>query len=115
MTGLAIGDDSSFRSAKSLMPMAVDDIASAAPSTIDEARVCESANAKSANSSSDNTYWADPSPMTNRRIERNCGSENSSPIENIKNTMPYSAIERACSESGISLNACGPSNMPTMR
>ena len=115
MTGVATGEESSFRSANSLMPIAVEDIASAAPSTMDEASDCESASANSANNNSDSTYCAEPKPSTSRRIERNCGNENSSPIENIKNTMPYSAIARACSESGISLNACGPSSMPTTR
>ena len=115
MTGRATGADNSFRSANSLMPIAVDDIASAAPSTIADANVCENASAMVANSTSDNTYCVVPKPSTNFRIERNCGSENSSPIENIKNTMPNSAIALACAESGISLNACGPSNMPTIK
>ena len=115
ITGFATGADSSLRSASSLMPIAVDDIASAAPSTTAEAKLCASASAISANSSRESRYCAEPRPSTSRRIERNCGSENSSPIENIRKTMPYSAIARACAESGISLNACGPSSMPTVR
>ena len=48
--------------------MAVDDIASAAPITMADASVCESASAISANSSSDSKYCVAPKPSTSRRI-----------------------------------------------
>jgi hypothetical protein len=35
--------------------------------------------------------WASPSPNTMRRIARSWASENSRPIENIRNTTPNSA------------------------
>ena len=50
-----------------------------------------------------------------RRIERSLESENSSPIENIRNTTPNSARFCAPAESGIKPNACGPTTMPTAR
>ena len=58
---------------------------------------------------------ASPRPNTARRIAFNCGRLNSSPIENIRNTMPNSARPLRSTLAGTHASACGPTAMPTMR
>ena len=54
-------------------------------------------------------YWLD------RRIDTSFGSENSKPIENIKNTTPNSASVCVVWFSSAKPSACGPIRIPTIR
>ncbi len=77
------------------MMIAVDDIASAAPRANAPARPTPKYAPRSQPAARVirivSPTWAPPRPKTMRRIDRNRGSENSSPIENIRNTTPNSA------------------------
>ena len=62
-----------------------------------------------------NTTCAMPSPNTICRIAVSLGSENSRPIENIRNTTPNSASAWVVALSSAKPSACGPISIPTTR
>ena len=106
--------------------MAVDDIATALPSTSappnpsSQGRdVNENSQPSSALPSSApaivNTTCDRPSPNTSRRIARSLCRLNSSPMTNIRNTTPNSARYFTAAESRASARALGPINTPTAR
>ena len=92
-------ESSSRRSASSFITIAVELIASAPPSAKAAGSVSAKTSAKNAwiaqpaaiTAAIVSRTCAPPSPNTIRRIERSRGSENSRPIENIRNTTPNSA------------------------
>ena len=56
-----------------------------------------------------------PKPNTWRRMARNLGRLNSSPIANMRNTTPNSPRCRTPAESCASASACGPISTPAAR
>ncbi len=109
----------SSRSASIFETIAVDDIASAPPSATLPCHVMCTQRSKTKPSSSATasvtTTCSSPSPNTSRCIARSLASENSRPIENIRNTTPNSARCSARSRSPATPSACGPTRMPTVR
>ena len=103
---------SSMRSASILETIAVELIASAPPSV----NPCSQAKPSKCSPTIAMTVviatCANPRPNTARRIAFNCGRLNSSPMENIRKTMPNSAKSRTSLLSGTQPSACGPTAMP---
>ena len=114
---------SSSRSVSILTTMAVDDMASAPPSANAPCQlICKWAGSWLAMSQPNskvammvNATCASPRPNTMPRIASSLGSENSSPIENIRNTTPNSARPWVASLSMAQPSAWGPIRMPTAR
>ena len=80
-----------MRSARSLLTIAVEDMASAPPSA---KPVCQGKPSSQASAVGANTVSSTcpiPRPNTTRRMLNSLGRLNSSPIENIRNTTPNSA------------------------
>ena len=109
----------SSRSASIFETIAVEDIASAPPSATLPCQVMCTQRSKTKPSStataSVTTTCISPSPNTSLCIARSLASENSRPIENIRNTTPNSARCSARSRSPAKPSACGPTTMPTVR
>ncbi len=86
---------SSSRSASSFIRIAVDDMASVAPSRnaadSGSGRNRPAAQPAAVTRTIVSTTCPRPSPKTRLRMLFSLGSENSSPIENIRNTTPNSA------------------------
>ena len=95
--------------------MAVEDRASAPPSTSAPSTGTPAHQATSAASAVVSTTCEPPSPTTARRRLQNCASENSRPIMNSRNTTPISASRCRVSLAGIQPRAWGPARMPTSR
>jgi hypothetical protein len=113
---------SSRRSVSILETIAVDDIASAPPSasaacqpTLSGAGRRGLRKATSIVTRMVSATWASPSPNTMRRIALSWASENSRPIENIRNTTPNSASAWVLGPLSASCRACGPISTPTAR
>ena len=106
---------SSMRSASSLERIAVDDIASVPPSAKAVIQPRPPSRPSRVTSAIVASTWASPSPNTMRFIAIRRPSENSRPIENIRNTTPNSARWRAPADSCIRSSACGPPSAPTSR
>jgi hypothetical protein len=103
---------SSSRSESKRDTTAVEDIAAAPPSTRPACHPAPSAMQIATPIAIVSPTCAAPSPNTTRRIITSFGRLNSSPIENIRNTMPISARCRVVSVSGISASENGPSASP---
>ncbi len=115
ITSRPCGEASSIRSASILETIAVELIASAPPS----ARPAGQPKPRSCSTSTPAIVvidtWTSPSPKTTRRIAFSCGRLNSSPIENMRKTMPNSARWRVSAVAGTHARAFGPTAMPTSR
>ncbi len=109
------GVASSIRSASIFDTIAVELIASAPPSAKPTCHPDPSIDTRIIAPAVVIATCANPSPNTARRIDFNCGRLNSSPIENMRKTMPNSARSLASALSGTHASACGPTAMPTMR
>ena len=123
MMRLPCSDSSSSRSAISLTTIAVLLMASAPDSA---SAVCQPAPPRSAPAqasassaalakSTVSSTCSKPRPNTCRRMARNLGRLNSSPITNIRNTTPNSPSRCTLSEFLASANALGPISTPTTR
>jgi hypothetical protein len=117
------GLSSSSRSVSIFETIAVDDIASAPPSAnaacqlirIDGGSRFWISQPNSTVAAMVSSTCAIPSPNTMRRIAIRCDSENSRPIENIRNTTPNSASAWVVLLFSAMPSACGPIRMPTAR
>ena len=115
MTSRPCGVASSIRSASIFDTIAVELIASAPPSANPVCQPNPSSGSAIVAPTVVIATCARPSPNTVRRIAFNCGRLNSSPIENIRKTMPNSARWLASVLEGTQASACGPTAMPTSR
>jgi len=115
ITSRPCGRSRSMRSASSLERIAVDEVASVLPSANAAIQPSPSSRPARVNSRMLASTWTSPSPNTMRFIAINRPSENSRPMENIRNTTPNSARWRAPSDSCIRFSACGPPTAPTTR
>ena len=109
------GVSSSSRSARSFDTIAVEDMAIAPPKT---RLACHEAPDTMPSASPRDMVTSTcvrPRPNTTLRIAISFGRLNSSPIENIRKTMPNSAKCRVSLVSGISPKACGPRTTPVTR
>ncbi len=95
--------------------MAVEDIATAPPSTTATSGGEPSHQAMAPNARAVNPTWALPSANTSLRMAIRRGSENSSPRVNSRKTTPNSASVVVVSVSSTQPSACGPSSAPTAR
>ena len=90
MTSRPCGVSVCIRSASMRTTIAVDDIASAAPSASAPCQRLPAAASSAAKSAVVSTTCSPPSPSTRRRICTSFGRLNSSPMVNIRNTTPNS-------------------------
>ncbi len=109
------GVASSIRSASIFDTIAVELIASAPPSATPACQPQPARLSASIATAVVIVTCASPRPNTARRIAFSCGRLNSSPIENIRNTIPNSASWRVSAVSATHASACGPTAMPTAR
>ena len=106
---------SSMRSASSLDRIAVEDIASVPPRAKLAIHPRPNSRPSTVTSAMLASTCTRPRPNTMRFIAISRASENSRPIENIRNTTPNSARWLAPADSCIRFSACGPPIAPTSR
>jgi hypothetical protein len=95
--------------------IAVEDIATAPPSTIATGSVAPSAQTAAPTTAVVMSTCSPPTPSTSDFIATMRASENSSPSVKTRNTTPMSASVRMASSLSSTPSACGPSTMPTSR
>ena len=103
------------RSASIGSTIAVDDIASPAPSTAAPAHGTPAPCASAASTAPLTTTCAEPSPNTARRITQSRRGRSSSPIRNSSMTTPSDAISAIWSTSVTSRRPDGPIATPASR
>ena len=104
-----------MRSVSIFETIAVELIASAPPSTRPSRQPKPASGSAMSPASVVIATWASPSPNTARRMDTSWGRLNSSPSENIRNTMPKSARWRIDALSSTQPSTCGPTRMPATR
>ena len=108
-------DCSSSCSVSCRATMAVDDNASAPPTTSAPSGLMPLHQAMPITIRVVSTTWAPPKPSTARRMERRWGMEISSPIMKSRKMTPASPIRWMASLSGSQPRAWGPATTPTKR